>query len=244
MSLHGFIGKLQYSCAGIYLDLTKSFAENGLFRETLASLAQDKEEQAKCLQALPSKYWNRHKEEKELFAAVKECISLLQKRENETDRSMDRILSKAFDFEEPIVLRIYAPLIRNLRTEWTDHTLDFYILTKAHVVRLSRIAQSFSGNPVIIQRSLTLLENFEKAVQAPDASLFPEKRQAGPKRTAKISKVAKIALANKKSAPRLKKTGVKHSLKTPCLTDRAKVIQKHAKPPLKKISLARRRARP
>jgi hypothetical protein len=232
MSLQGFIGKLQNSCARMYLGLAKSFVENGLFRETLASLAQDKEEQAKCLKALPSKYWNRYKKEKALFAAVKECMALLQKPENEPDRSMQHILSRAFDFEEPIILGIYAPLIRDLRTEWKDHTLDFYILTKAHVVRLARIAQSFSGNPVIIQRSMTLQENFEKAVQAPDLSLLQENSQTRLKRTAKKPKAAQ---------PTHK---VKHALKTRPLADRAKVIPKHAKPTLKKISLARRRAHP
>ena len=228
----------------MYLVLSKSFVDNGLFRETLASLAQDKEEQAKCLKALPSKYWKRYKREKELFAAAKDCMGILRKPEDESDRSMQHILSRAFDFEEPIVLKIYAPLIHDLRTEWKDRTLDFYILTKAHVVRLARIAQSFSGSPVIIQRSMALLESFEKAVQAPDVSLFQERLQARSKRAAKRVRTVKPVRTSKKRAQRLTTHKVNQALKTRPLGGRTKVVPKRAKPPLKKLSLARRRARP
>jgi hypothetical protein len=244
MSLQGLIRKLQDSCARTYLRLASSFVENGLFRETLASLAQDKEEQAKCLKNLPSKYWSRYKKEKALITAVKDCMAVLQRPESEPDRSMQSILSRAFDFEEPIILKIYAPLIRDLRTEWKDHTLDFYILTKAHVVRLARIAQSFSGNPVIISRSMTLLESFEKAVQAPDLSLFRGNQQTRTNRTAQKSKIIKPMRAGKKHVPHVRARSTKRALKTHPLGDRTKTTSKPAKPPLKKLALARRRARP
>jgi len=244
MSLQGFIGKLQNTCTRMYLDLAKSFVENVLFRETLVSLAHGKEEQAKCLKALPARYWGRHKKEEALFAAVKACLVQRTSPESETETSMQRTLSRVFDFEEPVILRVYAPLIRHLRTEWTDHTLDFYILTKAHVVRLARLAQSFSGNPVLIQRSMTLLEGFERAVQAPDLSLLQERRHVPLKKSAKKPTAAKSKPAGKKRTLRLAGRKKKHSPKTHPMGNRAKIISKPAKRLLKKLSIARRRARP
>jgi len=243
MSLQGSIRKLQNTCARMYLKLAKSFVENGLFRENLALLAQDNEEQAKCLKALPVRYWTQHKKEKALFAAVKECLALLSSRDKQTDTSMQHMLSRAFDLEEPIILKIYAPLIRHLRTDCTDCTLDFYVLTKAHVVRLARIAQSFSGNPSLILRSMTLLEAFEKAVQAPDPSLLRETPRVQLKKSVRKAAAKKSTHAGKKRTVRHAGRNAKRIPKTLPLGNRAKIISKPAKSPLKKLSIGRRRAR-
>jgi hypothetical protein len=244
MSLQGFIGKLQNASARVYLDLANSFVENGLFRDTLVSMAQDKEEQAKCLKDLPARYWNHHKKEESLLDVVNECLKQLAKPRNEPSTSMQLALSWAFDLEEPIILKVYAPLIRHLRTEWTDHALDFYILTKAHVAKLARIAQSFSGNPILIQRSMALLDGFEKAVQTPDPTLFHAKAHELHKKPAREKGEAISTPAGKTRKPPTTKHKAKHALKRRALGNRTKIIPKPPKPPLKKISIARRRARP
>jgi hypothetical protein len=242
MSLQGFIRKLQNSCTRIYLDLAQSFMENSLIRETWVSMAEDKEEQARCLNALPSRYWSGHKEEA-LFEAVRACLKPFQHPESESDRSLQTTLSRVFDLEEPIILKVYAPLIRQLRTEWTDHALDFYIMIKAHVARLARITQSFSGDPALTQRFMTLLENFEKAVQAPDLQLLPGKTSASPKLSVQRVSAVKLTRADGKQKLRLKGRKVKNAMRTHPLGNRAKAISKRSKPPLKKFSLTRRRAR-
>jgi hypothetical protein len=243
MSLQGFIRKLQNSCTRIYLDLAQSFMENSLIRETWVSMAEDKEEQARCLNALPSRFWSRHNKEEALFEAVQACLKPFQHPEHESDRSLQSTFARVFDLEEPIILKVYAPLIRHLRTGWTDNALDFYIMIKAHVARLARITQSFSGDPALIQRFMTLLVNFEKAVQAPDLQLLPEKTSASPRRSAQRVSAAKLTRVNGKQKLRLKGRKVKSAMRTHPLGNRAKAIPKRSKPPLKKFSLTRRRAR-
>lgn len=235
MSLHSSITKLQSSGARLYVELAQYFKENTLIRDIWLEMARDKEQQVGSLKSLPPSFWSELRESANgLLAAVQSCLPLAECLSDE-ERSLHKCFTKTLQFEEPIILKVYAPLIRQLRTEWTDHALDFYIMIKAHVARLLRVVQSFSGDPVLVQRAGTMLQNFEREVQTPEIPVV-----------ASILKVSKKTVSKKaghgarKVAAR--RTQVKSSRRPLPLSKRTKGIAAHRKPLVKSIELRRRRA--
>lgn len=237
MGLQGFIGKLQNIGTQFYLVLAECFRDNKLVSDIWVAMAHEKEEQTKCLRALPSSFWTQLKDSKYLIDAAQTCLSI-KSAETDTDRSLGKCFERVFCFEEPIILQVYAPIIKSLRRESKDQGLDFYIMIKAHVARLTRVIQSFAGNPVLIQRSTTLLESFEQAVQAPEPQPTlvrtgsTTRKKAGSAAAAKSSRVQREQSASKK-------VSVQHRP----LGSRAKQLAKRAKPIVKKLVLSPRRAR-
>ncbi len=167
MSLKGAFAKVQLTGGNYYLKLAQFFEENPLIRETWAAMAQDVEIQAASLEGLQPRFWKMLKSEEEsLLATIRQEIPI-----KAIDKIEDRSLHSGFihclDFEEPLILRAYVPLIRLLRTEWSNRALDFYITVKSHVARISRMIQPFSIDPALIQRAQNLQQRFEFEVQSP-----------------------------------------------------------------------------
>jgi hypothetical protein len=166
MALLGSIAKLQNHGIQFYTDLARIFDENQLIRETWTCMAQDLKHQASSLQALPHSFWAHLKTEQErLRQAVQNCW--MPSVEDETEKTLQHFLLKTLDFEQPLILGVYVPLIRRLRSAGSGHVLDLYIIVKAHVSRLLHVIRSFSANPVCLQRVATLIQEFEKEVQVP-----------------------------------------------------------------------------
>ncbi|MBN1568878.1 MAG: hypothetical protein JXA73_13600 [Acidobacteria bacterium] len=146
------------------------------------------------------------------------------------DQPLVSCFEHALRLEEPTILKVYAPLIRRLRENLTAPALDFYIVVKAHLARISRETKAFSGDPVLIERSDSLLQAFEKEVQEPHievqihAGKKPQVRHMGP---GKVT-VKKVQKAVPKARP---------------LAKRAKILHSRTKPLVKKVSIQRRRAR-
>jgi len=229
MNLHGSITKLQSSGARLYVELAQYFKENNLIRDIWLEMARDKEQQVGSLKSLPRSFWSELRERADgLLAAVQSCLPLAECSKDE-ERSLHKCFTKTLNFEEPIILKVYAPLIRQLRTEWTDHALDFYIMVKAHVARLLRVVQSFSGDPVLVQRAATMLQYFEKEVQTPETPMVAD-----------IRKVSKKTVS-KKARRGARKTQAEAASRPLPLGTRTKSITAHSKP--LSIELHRRRAR-
>jgi hypothetical protein len=108
--------------------------------------------------------------------------------------------------------------------------LDFYIVVKAHLARIARVIQAYSGDPLILQRSNMLLQQFEKDVQAPQESL------AGKADRKKPGRETKREQKSKKNSER------KHLL-TKHVAKHAKPHHERGSPIVEKINLRRRRAR-
>ena len=135
------------------------------------------------------------------------------------------------DIEEPMILKVYAPLIRRLRAEWTERALDFYVMVKAHIARLARVVQAYSGDPALSQRCAILFHDFEKEVQEPAAIEIIPKKSA-----------RKRAIA----ARQVRKTVATRSPKVAVAKRHTRALDKlakRAKPLVKKIEIAKRRVR-
>ena len=192
-------------------------------------MGNDLQTQAESLKKLPPSFWQSlKKQEKELVQATD---LIVPPQGNQPPVSLQSSLKQTLDLEEPIVLKIYVPLIRRLRVEWTERALDFYVMVKAHIARLERVVQAYSGDPAASQRCVTLFQNFEKEVQEPavvEAKFVKKgsKKAIASKHTGKAAADRRLKAAAKKQPPR--------SLKT---------LPKRAKPLVKKIEITRRRAR-
>jgi hypothetical protein len=243
MNLRASLAKVQNLGARFYLHLAKHFSENALIRETWAAMADDFDRQLSSLRELRPVFWKQLKtEEKTLLTAVRETSGLLHAEfaSPPSEWSLQRCFARTLGFEEPIIIRLYAPLLYRLRNVGTDHALDFYITVNAHVTRLTRLIQLFSGDPALIQRCTALLENFEKTAQAPQPQPVLAKKQ----------KITKAAVVRQKPVTSPLKRRQKAVLKArkkakpaPRLAKRAKVIAKRPKPLVKNINLHRTRAR-
>jgi hypothetical protein len=231
MNLQGSITELQDTIIKLYLDLEQGFRENQLVRDLWSAMAQDVTQQKRSMSALPHSFWTKLKDEQDGFSrAVSEIRK--QTNENKEDQSLKSCLERTLIYEEPTTLQLYAPIIRKLREDWTDQALDFYIMVKAHLARITRVTQAFAGDPVVIQRSSLLLQRFEKEVQEPHAiaePILPKARAPHPPRTKEKHPVKPQKKALSKRAPALAK--------------RAKSHHGRSKPLVKKIALQPRRAR-
>jgi hypothetical protein len=230
MTLHGSITELQETIIKLYLNLKHGFSENQLIRDLWSAMAQDITQQKSSMSAIPQSFWNKLKDDQDAFSrAVSEIRR--QTVENKEDLSLKGCFERILLYEEPATLRIYVPIIRKLRENWTDQALDFYIMVKAHLARIARVTQSFAGNPVVIQRSSLLLQRFEKEVQEPRIAAGPVSRKA---------RQAQPPMAGGKPPAKPQKKAVpKHA---PALAKHTKSRHGRSKPLAKKISLQPRRA--
>jgi hypothetical protein len=231
MSLQGAITELQDRIVKLYLDLEQGFRENQLVRDLWSAMAQDVTQQKHSMSAIPHSFWNKLKDEQDGFSrAVSEIRK--QTTENKEDQSLRSCFERTLIYEEPTTLRIYVPIIRKLRDNWTDQALDFYIMVKAHLTRITRVTQAFAGDPLVIQRSSLLLQQFEKEVQEPHAAAEPTRLKARAAHTPE-KKEKLPAKPHRKALP-------KHA---PALAKHAKSHHGRSKPLVKKIALQPRRAR-
>jgi hypothetical protein len=231
MNLHGSIKAHQNTISQLYLKLEQRFSENQLIRELWGAMAHDVSQQISSLDALPKAFWNQLKKEGNSLSIEAPDASCIQAIDNEGDKVLQNCFNATLLLEEPMILRVYAPLIRKLRANLTAPALDFYIMVKAHLARITRVTESFSGDPIMIQRSKSLRQTFEKEVQEPQIEVrLPANRNA-PKIKTTCSKATSRKLpqtAAGKSRP---------------LAKRAKNLHSRTKPLVKKVTIQRRRAR-
>ena len=167
MNLQGAIVEHQNSLLRFYRKLEERFEENGVIRTLWHDMAGDVSLQIQGLKSFPPSIWNQFKNAPDngFESAVKEV------KETSAADMADISLRDCFEISlrlaEPVVLKIYARLIRTLRKNSTTQVLNFYILVKAYVARLVRTTESFAGDTILIRRAQLLLAGFEKEVQEP-----------------------------------------------------------------------------
>ncbi len=228
MNLKRSITKLQNNTANLYLKFEQRFRENGLIRELWSSMAHDISQQIQSLKSLPLSLWNQLKKEQSLISeeVIKRAIG--QVNENKEDISIRECFESVLEIEEATILKIYVPIIRSLRKNLTNPALDFYIMVKAHLTRIMREMESFSGDPVLIQRSGLLLKTFEQEVQEPEIVAKPPKKRTLFKKADRKKKApARQKHLSKRVRPMAKRVKIRHS---------------RTKPLVKKVALQRRRA--
>jgi hypothetical protein len=230
MNLQGSITEIQDTVLRLYLQLEEHFKENQIIRDLWTAMAHDVAQQKRSMIVLAPSFWHQLKEEMEgtLRAISEETRKLTI--ENKEDHLLKSCLDHALSLEEPTILKIYVPIIRKLRENWTDRALDFYIMVKAHLARITRVTQSFAGDPVVIQRANLLLQRFEKEVQEPSHIAVAPKQQ----------RAAGVPNIGEKHAKKPAKKVISKPAAT--LAKHAKAHHKRTKPLVEKI-LPRRRAR-
>jgi len=238
MSLFATLAKLQRNAAKVYLKLSQHFSGNEMVRHSWAAMAQDMEQQTASLRALGPTFWKQLKsQERRLKSVIGQTASFVNHAvpHDPVGWSLHDCLMHSLDFEDPLIRGVYPPLIYRLRKERTDHGLDFYIRVNAHLTRLARLIQSTSGDPFLVKRCGELLQQFEKATQAPESEPASSPRKKGAKKA-----VGRASVARRVSR---KTTEVRARALKARPPKAAPVLSKRAKPLLKNIKLARRRAR-
>jgi hypothetical protein len=168
MGLHGALTKLLKTGSSFYEERADCFVHNPVIREAWLLLAQDMRQQAQSLESLSAGFWREfHSSEHEIISSIERCGFAREPSSPCDAVPLQESISRALCFEEPLILRAFAPLIRRLRLAWTYPSLDFYVMVKAHVARLSRLVRTYSSDPILIRRAVSLLEDFEREVQGP-----------------------------------------------------------------------------
>jgi hypothetical protein len=226
MNLHGSLTKLKKSGAQAYVFLSQHFNENSLIRETFLAMARDQEQQAASLHSLPRAFWNQLKENgKEPLKSIQQFLAV-KAVEIPEDASLQRCLFLILDYEQPAILRVDAPLIRFLRNQGTDRSLDFYVSVKSHVARLDRMISAFSGDPVLLQE-----------VQLPDVPI--EYSRSSGRGSAHVGAPVRQTAGKIRTAS----TRPKKNAQRPPRGKHSKRVSDLAKSMVKKMDLPRRRAR-
>ena len=233
MNLLGSIKENQNTIVQLYLKLEHRFSENTLIRGLWNTMAHDVSQQINSLNALPQSFWNQLKQDRDNPPIEAAEVIRHQDVGNEEDKSLRSCFESALRLEEPTILKVYVPLIRRLRENLTAPALDFYIMVKAHLARIVRVTESFSGDPLIIQRSSQLLQTFEKEVQEPShvEVVVPARKKKKPQ----AAHVARQKEPVKKPRKVMQRSRV--------LQKRTTIIRARAKHLVKKVSIQRRRAR-
>lgn len=240
MNIKGILAGSQRSGADFYLKLAQLFESNQIIRETWIAMAQDMQLQAASLEKLPSAFWRKLREGTEPSFEPGTAFSKPQVIDIKENISLHTCFAATLDLEEPLILRAYVPLIRHLRYDFSDQALEFYIMVKAHVARLSRLIQPFAGDPSLLQRVGNLQEQFEREVQTPAIPPVLPKSVAARKK----SIVPSSPHGAKKSAePRKPSKPSESTRRTLPLAGRVKHVPKLAKSLVRKLEIPRRRAR-
>lgn len=192
MNLLGAIVEHQNSLLRFYRKLEERFEENSVIRTLWHDMADDVSQQIQSIKSLPSSLWNQLKNTPDsgFESAVK---SVPSRPANAADISLRNCFEISIDLTEPVVLKIYARLVRLLRKNSTAPALNFYFLVKAYVARLVRTTESFSGDPLLIRRAQQLLLGFEKEVQEPAPEIKPPAPRTPPSNAKKAPAAGKAA---------------------------------------------------
>ena len=218
LTLRGSLSQLQRHIARYYSNLQQRFEGNTLVSGMWATMGHDLQAQVENLKKMPASFWSSLKDQEgQLAQAAHVTLPTVE-------GPLRSCLEQTLALEEPVILKVYAPLIHRLRSDWTEMALDFYVLIKAHISRLAQSIQMFSGDPALSLRCVVLLQNFEKEVQG-QVKIAPVKEKPQRRKARTKPTRVKIQAARTKRAVRA--------------IDK---ISKRAKPLVQKIEIPRRRA--
>jgi len=236
MNLQGSLARFLKSGSIFYRRRADCFNQNQIVRDAWLRLAQDMDLQASSLHNLPPAFRREiQTDQRDLVESVGSGFPIKGDAQPCDSVLLEESLGRSLSLEEPVVLRIYAPLIRRLRRAWTSRALDFYVIVKSHVVGLMRLVQTYCGDPALIERATILLENFEKEAQEPEFAVIPRVAGRGKSRKGRVA-----ARGPKPKAIAARKP----SRKTPSrpMASRTRSVTKAAKPLVRKIRITSRRA--
>jgi hypothetical protein len=240
MNLSGAIVEHQNSLLQLYRKLEERFEENGVIRTFWRDMTGDISLQIQSIKAFPPSLWNQLKSVpgNSFESAVKSVKEDARPPSDISSNSLRDCFEISLRLTEPVVLKIYARIIRMLRQNSTAPALNFYILVKTYVARLVRSIDSFTGDPLLIRRAQLLIVGLEKEVQEPAPEIrtpasapLPAKTKKAPAPVKTDAKAAQVIIKTppgnvKTSALKPAKTSSEKpktfSEKTPATTKRAR----------------------
>lgn len=229
--------KLQKKQARFYFDISERFRENSLVCDKWRAIGTGLERQVEVLKELPLSFWKAldRREARSLLKAVEAALDSDRAGILEQD-PLRQCFVKCLDFEEPVILEIYAPILRNLKAHWTDRALDWYVLVRSHLTRLIQLIEPFCGDPALVHRCALLGDRFEQALQQPPVQA--EAKQGSVRALRKARKSARRAPAG--AAGARKRAGAsKTVVRREALRPGQHRIPKSPKPLIGKVRLRR-----
>jgi len=207
MNLSGAVVEYLNSLLRFYRKLEERFEENSIIQKFWRDMADDTSLQIQNLKSLQTSVWNQFKNAPDnsfesAFKAVKEVSAPPA---DVSDISLRDCFEISLRLTEPVVLKIYARLVRLQRKSAAATTLNFYIPVKAYVARLVRITESFAGDPMLIRRAQLLLVGLDKEVQEPVQEIRVPAANVLSAKTQKASVSGKVGVKTAKET----KVGVK-----------------------------------
>jgi len=236
MNLRGSLARFLKTGSVFYQKRANCFNHNQIVKDAWLRLAEDMARQASSLKSLPSAFWKEIQlEQEDLVTGIAKGFPTKGNSRPCETVPLQESIGQSLLLEEPVVLKVYAPLVRKLRSTWSNRNLDFYVIVKAHVTGLIRLVQTYCGDPALIQRATSLLENFEREAQEPE---FVAPRKDARKTKARKRGTVPAARPKPRTARKpSRKTSRRH------LASRSRSVTKRAKPLVRKIRLSSRRAR-
>ena len=233
--------KIQKHRVKFYLDASEQFTTNSLVHEKWVEIANDLEAQGAGLKSLPRSLWLLvgNEDGTSLLATMEQAIKAAAVK-TDGEVSLRQYITSTLNLEEPVVLGIYAPLVRILRANWTDRALDFYVMARSHLTRLVRLVKPFCGDPTLIHRATSLVERFEQEVQQPQIVIKP-----------KAAHKARKSVTGRSSKPagKKKQAGARAKAKKKPAAESRRVLaarrrpSKRVKPVVRDMKMGRRSAR-
>ena len=231
MNLLGAIVEHQNSLVQLYRKLEERFEENSVVSTFWRDMSGDVSQQIQSSKSLPSSLWNQFKN-----APDGGIVSVVKGVPSPPAGVSEISLRDAFDISlqltEPVVLKIYARIVRLMRKNSTAPALNFYILVKAYVARLVRTVESFAGDPVLIRRAQLLLLGFEKEVQEPDPEIRYSTPRPLPASARKAPVTGKASAVESKKPTKIHPEKAKAAGSKPAKTTQVKIKTLPAKKPV------------
>lgn len=233
--------KLQKKQARFYFDISERFRENSLVCEKWRAIGVGLEKQSEVLKALPLSFWKEidRQEVRSLLKAVAGALNS-EHADSSTLNPLRNCFARCLDSEEPVILEIYAPLLRTLKAHWTDRALDWYIMVRSHLTRLIQLIEPFCGEPALSRRCALLVERFETALN--QAAVQAAAKQGIGKPARKPRKAARRIPARDSAAARKTARSSKVVPRRKSLRAGQHRIPKSPKPLIGKVRLRRRPA--
>lgn len=220
--------------------ISDQFGGNPLIHEKWLAIGNELEKQLAGIKNLPPSFWKMLdvSEAKPLLETVTSALDLnLGVASGEV--ALRQHFTHTMEIEEPIILRVYAPIVRMLRANWTGRSLDFYVMIRSHLTQLIRLIEPFCGEPLLTQRCSMLVQRFEQELQHRPVVEREVRRKAG-----RVSRKPARRISSRPGRKVLRVAKAKKAMQTRhAIRSRAPRVAKSPKPLVRNIKLARRRAR-
>ncbi len=170
--------------------------------------------------------------------ALESALKMVQSA-SKRETSLEQCFAMILELEEPIILKVYPPILQALRAHWSDRAMNFYVMVRAHASNLASLIGPFCGDPNLLQRSNGLIQKFEQELQRQQvierAGPAPVRRSSRKAVRGKKSSISGARKTSKARPPKRQKVRVRSA--------RPRVLSKSSKPLVRNLKLARRRAR-